>query len=193
MYSWRKPALLFACYLWNSSKDSECFRQACSLLNCLICKDCRSCSDAAGFWVFVFVYVCLFMCLCLSIVFVYVCLFQAERLEALCAEVAERQSQLAQQLGGGSGQLQPLQARCQQLHGQLQEQAARTRQMAAEHEEYDARRAALLQWIEQAQQQLQDNRCNTGRQDQRGRGGGRVLGMVVMCRCLGGDILWQGQ
>ena len=98
------------------------------------------------------------------------CLSQAERLEALCAEVAERQSQLAQQLGGGSGQLQPLQARCQQLHGQLQEQATRTRQMAAEHEEYDARRAALLQWIEQAQQQLQDNRYNMGRRQDGGEG-----------------------
>ena len=81
-----------------------------------------------------------------------------ERLEALCAEVSGRQSELAQQLGGGGGLLQPLHARCQQLQAQLQEQAARTRQMAAEHDEYDARRAALLQWIEDAQRQLQRNR-----------------------------------
>ncbi|XP_043237695.1 nesprin-1-like isoform X2 [Amphibalanus amphitrite] len=88
---------------------------------------------------------------------------EADRLEALCAEVSERQSQLAQQLGGGSGGLlQPLQARCQQLLSQLQEQAARTRQMAGEHEEYESRRAALLEWIEEAQRQLTENSAVVG-------------------------------
>ncbi|XP_043244080.1 nesprin-1-like [Amphibalanus amphitrite] len=88
---------------------------------------------------------------------------EADRLEALCAEVSERQSQLAQQLGGGGGGLlQPLQARCQQLLSQLQEQAARTRQMAGEHGEYESRHAALLEWIEEAQRQLTENSAVVG-------------------------------
>ncbi|XP_037073131.1 nesprin-1-like [Pollicipes pollicipes] len=85
---------------------------------------------------------------------------EANRLEGLCTEIGERQLQL-QQLPS-SGQLQPLQARCQQLQTQLQERAARSRQMVVEHEEYDTTLAHLYGWLEQAQAQLDDNSAVVG-------------------------------